>query len=305
MITSLTIWSFHSVCWIHGYFRCGNYSNLKFRLSLHSWWTCRQGPCLGILNLVHVLNVLDIAFCLSSSTLSFCEKWFRSWEEIQVLCGFLPLFVSCLLQAALNFHLAHVARKRWTTALHPKGNSNKENQRATNPGKWREWSKIIEGNDQRPWSCNAICFCHFLPGSGTSKGISGWKRNQWRYFRRPPISSPQIWTEKDCTVSIHHYPSSIINLKHPQASSSSSIRPNALKLSLAELWSHFPWQRLLRARSLKVSLSFQPTCRLQNWIRGCSAAGQTIVKIRTKRNALYQKLEPEAPSCSFKGIQRD
>lgn len=73
--------------------RCGNYSNLKFRLSLHSWWTC-QGPCLGILNLVHVLNVLDIAFCLSSSTISFCEKWFR-WEEIQILCGFLPLFVSC------------------------------------------------------------------------------------------------------------------------------------------------------------------------------------------------------------------
>ena len=302
MITSLTIWSFHSVCWINGYFRCGNYSNLKFRLSLHSWWTC-QGPCLGILNLVHVLNVLDIAFCLSS-TLSFCEKWFRSWEEIQILCGFLPLFVSCPIclppssgaelppgprcKKALDQQTSHSTTRfpdlSWTT----------------NKGKWREWSKIIEGNGQRPSSCNAICFCHFLPGSGTSKGISGWKRNQWRYFRRPPISSPQIWTEKACTVWIHHHPSSIIN-KHPQASSSSSIRPNALKLSLAELWSHYvPWQRLLRARSLKVSLSFQPTCRLQNWIRGCSAAGQTIVKIRTKRNALYiPKAGARSPQLQF------
>ena len=95
-------------------------------------------------------------------------------------------------------------------------------------------------------------------------------------------------------------PSSIIN-KHPQASSSSSIRPNALKLSLAELWSHYvPWQRLLRARSLKVSLSFQPTCRLQNWIRGCSAAGQTIVKIRLKRNALYiPKAGDRSPQLQF------
>jgi len=47
------------------------------------------------------------------------------------LCSYLARSV-CLLQAALNFHLAHIARKRWTTALHPKGNSNKENQRATN-----------------------------------------------------------------------------------------------------------------------------------------------------------------------------
>ena len=92
---------------------------------------------------------------------------------------------------------------------------------------------------------------------------------------------------------------SIIN--HQQASSSSSIRPNALKLSLAELWSHYvPWQRLLRARSLKVSLSFQPTCRLQNWIRGCSAAGQTIVKIRLKRNALYiPKAGDRSPQLQF------
>ena len=50
---------------ISWYFCCANCSNLKFCLSMTSSQLMdHQAPCLGMLNLVHVLNVLDIAFCL-------------------------------------------------------------------------------------------------------------------------------------------------------------------------------------------------------------------------------------------------
>ena len=136
MITSLTIWSFHSVCWINGYFN-PLWKLFKSQIPFVSaqlmdmsgalpWDSqpcpCSQCPRYSLLPIIVHDKLLREMIPLGRNP-DFV--WFSTFIRI------LPDLV-CLLQAALNFHLAHVARKRWTTALHPKGNSNKENQRATN-----------------------------------------------------------------------------------------------------------------------------------------------------------------------------
>ena len=177
-------------------------------------------------------------------------------------------------------------KRRWTstwptlresTALHPKGNSNKEQETihsktrfpqplswTANKGKWREWSKIIEGNGQRPSSW--ICFCldlghhkEFL----AERGINGAIFAVHQFLRLKRSTETLVLCE---SIIIHHQSStsSILKLFHPAL-----CKRHQKTMNLH--WSCHC------ARSLKASLSFQPTCRLQNWIRGCSAAGRTIV----------------------------
>lgn len=187
MITSLTIWSFHSVCWINGYFnplRKLFKSQIPFvsaqlmDMSGALPWDsqpcpCSQCPRYSLLPIIVHDKLLremiplgrnpDFVWfstfirILPDLSASFKRRWTSTWPMLQESAGLQHFILKGIATKRIKEQQTSHSTARfldlsWTT----------------NQGKWREWSKIIEGNGQRPSSCNAICFCHFLPGSGTS-----------------------------------------------------------------------------------------------------------------------------------------
>ena len=152
---------------------------------------------------------------LPDQSASFKRRWTSTWPTLRE-------------STALHFIRKGIATKSNKQFIHPLSWT-------TNEGKWREWSKIIEGNGQRPSSW--ICFCldlghhkEFL----AERGINGAIFAVHQFLRLKRSAETLVLCE---SIIIHH-PSSIINLKHPQALPSGPMQKTskdhelALKLSL-------------------------------------------------------------------------